>query len=131
MVQNNNHTNNLIGTYTFNCWARPYIAGYAPSAQVFKPDGYWQLISEVIIREVRPSTVVTVMQGEFGSYAQAVQTANTYLVGFPVGALCYFHWNRSQPSYNGNGAVQWANTRHTSILVYGGGSGWITSAGGV
>lgn len=130
LVQSNNHTNNLIGTYPFNIWSRPYIAGYSPNAQVFKPDGYWQLISEVITREVRPSTVITVMQGEFGSYVQAVQTANAWLVGYPAGTLCFCHYNINRESYNGNGAIQYARTRNTSILLYTG-SGWTATAGGV
>lgn len=131
IVQENNHTNNLtIGMYPFQIWARPYIAGLSPNAQVLKPDGYWQPISEVVAREVRPSTRITVMQGEFSSYAQAISTANATMIGYPVGSLLYCHWNRSQPSFNGNGSVQWANTRFTTILVYTGGGGWISSAGG-
>jgi hypothetical protein len=133
LVQQNNHTDNLtIGMYPFWVWARPYLAGIAPTAQVLKPDGGWQKISDVIAREVSPSTQVIVMQGEFSSYGHIVNTANQWLIGYPVGSILYAHWNLHQESYNGNGAVQNADTRWTSILVYAGpASGWITSAGGV
>jgi hypothetical protein len=131
LMQLNNHTNNLtVGMYPFQIWARPYIGGLSPNAQVLKPDGYWQNIADVITRGVTPSTRITVMQGEFNDYAHAVNTANAIMTGWPVGSLLYCHWNYAKASGNGNGATQWARTRNTSILVYTGGGGWITSAGG-
>lgn len=131
-VQSNNHVANLtIGMYPFQIWARPYIGGLSPNAQVFKPDGYWQNIADVIQREVRPSTLITVMQGDFDSYAGCVNTANQWLIGYPIGSLCYCHYNINRHSGNGNGSIQYARTQNTTILVYAGGPGWITSAGGV
>ncbi|MNB83833.1 hypothetical protein D3C75_306750 [compost metagenome] len=130
LVQQNNHTNNLtIGMYPFNIWARPYIVGLSPNAQVLKPDGYWQNIADVITREVKPSTKIIVMQGEFTSYSHAITTANTWLTTYPYGTLLFCHWNRSAASFNGNGAVQYANTRFTTVLVMTA-NGWITTAGG-
>jgi hypothetical protein len=130
LMQQNNHTNNLVGPYPFQLWARPYISWLSPNAQVLKPDGYWQPISDVIQREVRPSTTIIAMQNDFYSYEQAVQTANQWLIGYPAGTLCYCHYLINRESYNGNGAIQYARTRNTSILLYTG-SGWTATAGGV
>lgn len=128
-VQQNNHTNNLIGVYPFNIWARPYLGGLSPNAQVFKPDGYWQNIQDVITRGVTPTTRITVMQGEFTSYQHGIDTANAYVTGWPIGSLLYMHWNYAASSGTSNGSV-WARTRNVAILVYAGGAGWIQSAGG-
>jgi hypothetical protein len=138
LVQQNNSTWNLtIGMYPMGLM-NPYgpLPGYNPRDTVFKPDGRFQAINDVIARDVKRATKTFYIAGEFGDRDSAVNTANAWLVdlnAYPYGSLCFYHYARTRESYTGNGAVVYNTTRSTMILYQSGSSGrttWTTNGGG-
>lgn len=127
VVQSNNNTDNLtVGMYPFGICFRPYITNIPTTYQVFKPDGYWQDIREVLARDLSQSTPVYYVSGDMGSTANAVNFANATYGGAAVGSILFYRYMRTGVSFTGNGAVLYNTTTSTAVITKTPG-GWAAS----
>jgi hypothetical protein len=124
-LQNNNGTGNFTRvSYPFARWSYPYLTTVPVRQQVFMPNQQWQDFDQVIKREVKPTTAITFIAGDFNNPTEALAAANLYLTDYVDGSLCFYHYQYTAVTYTGNGAIMYAFQRATAVAQRVGGT-WV------